>query len=63
MKTTTEQLKWQIHSETSITSILFWIIIWKMFGGWVGGISAFMIFGNLVTLLKSIKHLGTSYFK
>ena len=57
-----DKLKWQIHSETSVLSILMWTIIWKLFGGWIGGVCAFMIFGNLCTLFKSINFLGNDYF-
>jgi len=60
---TQDRLKWQIHSETSLTSILLWLIIGKLFGGWVVGVSAFMILGNIATLIKSITHLGGDYFK
>lgn len=57
------QLKWQIHAETSVTSLLMWIIIGKLFGGWVWGLSAFFILGNFFTVCKSVKNLGSDYFK
>ena len=62
-KVNKKKIKWQLHAETSATSILLWIIIGKLFGGWVWGLSAFMIFGNITTLIKSIKHLGSDYYK
>lgn len=61
-KTTNEQIKWQIHAESSITQLMFWIIIAKLFGGWVIGLSVFMILGNLVTFIKSGIKLPKGYF-
>lgn len=58
-----EKLKWQIHAETSITQIMLWIILWKLFGGWVGYLSAVIIVGNIITLFKSVNKLGKNYLK
>jgi len=62
-----EKLKWQIHSETSVTQIMLWIIIWKLFGGWfIAGLAFVMIAGNVYTMLKSLVNLNQldkNYFK
>ena len=61
-----ENLKWQIHAETSVSQIMLWSIVWKLFGGWVGYIALFMIIGNIYTLLKSCIKLyinDINYFK
>jgi hypothetical protein len=60
------KLKWQIHAETSITQIMFWILFWKIFGGWVGYLAFVMILGNIFTWFKSIIRLikiDKDYFK
>lgn len=57
-----DKLKWQIHSETSITQALMWIIMWKLFGGWVGYLAVILIAGNIYTLFKSSAKLGKGYF-
>ncbi len=51
--TDTEKLKWQIHAESSISDLLKWVIIWKLFGGWVGYVCFFLIILNMFTFLKS----------
>lgn len=58
-----EKIKWQIHAETSITQIMLWIIVWKLFGGWVGYLAPVMIIGNIYTTLKSSLKLGKYYFE
>jgi hypothetical protein len=57
-----EKVKWQIHAETSASSILMCIILWKLFGGWFGIVCSLVILGNLMTLTKSVSHLGKNYF-
>jgi hypothetical protein len=61
-----DKLKWQIHAETSITQIMFWIIIWKLFCGWVGYLAIIFIVGNIYTALKAtfkLYNLDKNYFK
>lgn len=58
-----EKIKWQIHAETSITQIMLWIIVWKLFGGWVGYLALVMIVGNIYTTLKAGYKLGKYYFE
>lgn len=56
-------LKWQVHAETSMSQIMLWIIMWKLFGGIVGFLAVLFIGGNLYTLFKSISKLPKNYFK
>lgn len=64
MATTLEKIKWQIHAETSIANMLTWVIIGKLFGGWVWILAGIMILGNLFTQVKSIINLDdTDYLK
>lgn len=63
-KTTVDKIKWQIHAETSITQIMLWIIIAKLFEGWlIFAIAIVYIIGNVYVLLKSVSKLGKDYFK
>jgi len=55
-------LKWQIHAETSITQACLWLVIGKQWGGWVWIIAIFFIIGNLITTLKATKQLPKTYF-
>ena len=58
-----DKLKWQIHAETSISQIMFWIILWKLFGGWVSYLAIIFIVANVWTMFKSANKLGIKYFK
>jgi len=58
-----KNLKWQIHSETAMTQIMLWIILWKLFGGWVGYLAILFIVGNIITLVKSTLRMDKNYFK
>jgi len=58
-----EKLKWQIHLETSITQIMLWVILWRLFGGWLGYVAFVCILGNLVTLWQAAGKVGKDYFK
>lgn len=61
---TNENIKWQIHAETSVTQIMLWIIIAKLFGGWfLYIVTGMFIVGNIFTLLKSVSKLPKDYFK
>lgn len=57
-----EKLKWQIHAETSVTQIMLWIILWKLFGGWVSYLAAVLIVGNIFTMFRSARQIGSGYF-
>jgi hypothetical protein len=56
-------LKWQIHAETSVSQIMLWVIIGLMCGGWVWGLSAFFIIGNILTITKSCSKFPKDYLK
>lgn len=61
-----EKLKWQIHAESSLTQMFLDVILWKLFGRWVGYFAFISILGNLYTLLKSVirlHKLDKDYFK
>lgn len=60
---TMNKLKWQIHAETSISQIMMWVIIGKLFGGWAWALAALFIIGNFATMVKSSVKLGGDYFK
>lgn len=57
------KLKWQINAETSITQLMLWVILWKLFDGWIGYLALPMILGNVFTLLRSAAKMGGNYFK
>ena len=57
------KIKWQIHAETSIAQIMLWVIVWKLFGGWVGYLAVLFIAGNAITLFRSLMNMGKDYFK
>jgi len=64
MKTTNEQLKWQIEAEMCLIQISLSIIIWKLFGGWILGILCTLsILGNINKAGRAIRYLGRNYFR
>ena len=53
-----EKIKWQIHAETSLIQIMFWIILIKLFGGIIiTCLGILYIIGNFSTLFKSLNRL------
>ena len=57
-----QNIKWQIHAETSVHQIMLWIILAKLFGGIFIVLAVFFILGNIATLIKSVKQLPKTYF-
>ena len=58
-----KNLKWQLNAESSLTQIMFWIILIKLFSGlFVIVIGSLFIIGNIYTLLKSSSKLSKDYF-
>lgn len=58
-----DNLKWQIHAETSVSQIMQWVIIGKLFGGWVWWLAGVMIIGNIFTLTQASLKIPKNYFK
>lgn len=55
-------LKWQIHAETSISQAAMWLVIGKLYGGWVWIPAVIFIFGNIFTSIKATRRLPKKYF-
>jgi len=59
-----KHLKWQIHSESSVTQIMLWIILIKLFNGiFIVILGSLFITGNIFTMLKGTSQLPKDYFK
>ena len=59
-----KHLKWQILSESSMTQIMLWIILIKLFNGlFIVILGSLFITGNIFTMLKSTSKLPRDYFK
>jgi len=58
-----EEIKWQLHAETSITQIMLWVVIWKLFGGVIGIVAFVFIVLNILTIFKSADRIKKDYFK
>ena len=58
-----KNIKWQIHAETSLSQVMLWVIIGKLFGGWVWLLAGAMIIGNLVALIQASQKLPKGYLR
>jgi len=59
-----KHLKWQMHAESSVTQIMLWIILIKLFNGlFIVILGSLFITGNIFTMLKSTSKLPRDYFK
>ena len=59
-----DKIKWQINAETSLTQIMLWAIVIKIFGGlFITILGIICIIGNVITLTRSGIKLGKDYFK
>lgn len=56
-----DNLKWQIHAETALSQAAIWLVIGKLYGGWVWIPAAIFILGNLITMWRSVRQLPKGY--